>query len=244
MKVAIVTGASKGIGKACALRLARDGYTVVVNYGHSGAEADEVLKTIESEGGSGMTYMADVTDAEKVKAMIRDVDKKYGQIDLLVNNAGIVKDEYLLMLQKDTIDRCFDLNVKGYFYCAQAAALKMFRRKSGVIINISSVSGEIALEGQSVYSATKGAINAMTRVMAKELSSRGIRVNAVAPGFIETEMIDALPPEKKKEYLDAIPMHRFGKADEVAAVVSVLASDACSYVTGQVVTMDGGLSLS
>ena len=136
-----------------------------------------------------------------------------------------------------------NLNVKGYFYCAQQAVLKMFRKKSGVIINMSSVSSKFALPGQSVYSATKGAVNSMTQTMAKELAGYGIRVNAVAPGFIETEMLDAIPEEKKKEYLDAIPMHKLGKAEDVANVVSSLCSDAFSYVTGQVIVLDGGLSL-
>ena len=190
-----------------------------------------------------MTYKADVSDLAQVKQMVKDVDKQYGQIDLLVNNAGIVKDNFLLMLDMNDLDKCFDLNVKGYFYCAQQAGLKMFRKKKGVIINMSSVSGELALAGQSVYSATKGAVNALTRVLAKEMGAKGIRVNAVAPGFIDTEMIDALPAEKKEEYLKTIPLHRFGTADEVAAVVSMLASDACAYITGQVITMDGGISL-
>ncbi len=243
MKVAIVTGASRGIGKACALRLAKDGFTTVINYSHSEDEAKKVLGEIESNGGSGMTIRADVSDLDQVKAMMREVGKTYGQIDVLVNNAGIVRDEYLLMLNPDTLDRCFDLNVKGYFYCAQQAVLKMFRKKSGAIINMSSVSGILALAGQSVYSATKGAVNSMTQTMAKELAPYGIRVNAVAPGFIETEMLDALPEEKKKEYLDAIPMHRLGKAEEVAGIVSMLASDTCAYMTGQILTLDGGISL-
>ncbi len=243
MKVAIVTGASRGIGKACALRLAKDGFTTVINYSHSEDEAKKVLGEIEKNGGSGMTIRADVSDLDQVKAMMREVGKTYGQIDVLVNNAGIVRDEYLLMLNPDTLDRCFDLNVKGYFYCAQQAVLKMFRKKSGAIINMSSVSGILALAGQSVYSATKGAVNSMTQTMAKELAPYGIRVNAVAPGFIETEMLDALPEEKKKEYLDAIPMHRLGKAEEVAGIVSMLASDTCAYMTGQILTLDGGISL-
>jgi 3-oxoacyl-[acyl-carrier protein] reductase len=175
--------------------------------------------------------------------MMREVQKTYGSIDVLVNNAGIVRDEYLLMLQPATLDQCMDLNVKGYFYCAQQAVLKMFRQKSGVIINMSSVSSKFALAGQSVYSATKGAVNSMTQTMAKELAGYGIRVNAVAPGFIETEMLDAIPEEKKEEYLEHIPMHRLGTAEDVANIVSALASDAFSYVTGQVVVLDGGLSL-
>ncbi len=243
MKVAIVTGASRGIGRACAIRLAEDGYTVVINYSRSAEEADKVLEQIKAGGGDGMTYCCDVSDLAAVKQMIRDVDKTYGQIDLLVNNAGIVRDNFLLALNMEDLDRCMDLNVKGYFYCAQQAALKMFRRRQGVIINMSSVSGELALAGQSVYSATKGAVNSMTRVLAKELGAKGIRVNAVAPGFIETEMINALSDEKKEEYLKTVPLHRFGKAEEVAAVVSRLASDEFSYITGQVITMDGGISL-
>ncbi len=243
MKVALVTGASRGIGRACALRLARDGFTVVVNYAHSAKEAEAVLAAIRENGGDGMIYQADVSKPDDVKRMMRDVAKAYGQIDVLVNNAGIVRDEYVLMLNPDTLDACFDLNVKGYFYCAQQAVLKMFRRKCGAIINMSSVSGILALPGQSVYGATKGAVNTMTATMAKELAPYGIRVNAVAPGFIETEMLDALPPEKKEEYLNAIPMHRLGSVEDVAGVVSMLASDDAAYITGQVITVDGGISL-
>ncbi len=243
MKVAIVTGSSRGIGKACALRLAKDGFTVVINYSHSESEAKNVLNEIESFDGSGMIYRADVSKLDEVKAMMRDVSKTYGQIDVLVNNAGIVRDEYLLMLNPETLDKCFDLNVKGYFYCAQQAVLKMFRKKSGVVINMSSVSGILALAGQSVYSATKGAVNSLTQTMAKELAPYGIRVNAVAPGFIETEMLNALSDEKKQEYLNAIPMHRLGTVEDVANVVSMLASDAASYITGQIITVDGGISL-
>ncbi len=243
MKVALVTGASRGIGRACALRLAKDGFTVVVNYAHSAKEAEAVLATIRENGGDGMIYQADVSRLDDVKRMMRDVAKAYGQIDVLVNNAGIVRDEYVLMLNPDTLNACFDLNVKGCFYCAQQAVLKMFRRKCGAIINMSSVSGILALPGQSVYGATKGAVNTMTATMAKELAPYGIRVNAVAPGFIETEMLDALPPEKKEEYLNAIPMHRLGSVEDVAGVVSMLASDDAAYITGQVITVDGGISL-
>ena len=243
MKAALVTGASRGIGRACALRLAADGYAVAINYAHNEAEAQAVLDEIRQNGGEGMLCRADFSDPAQVKQMVRDVNKTLGGPDVLVNNAGIVRDEYLLMLNPETLDRCMELNVKGYFYCAQQAVLKMFRKKSGVVVNISSVSGSFSLPGQSVYSATKGAVNAMTRTMAKELAPYGIRVNAVAPGFIETDMLDALPEEKKEEYLKAIPMHRLGQAQEVAGVVSMLVSDACAYMTGQILTLDGGLSL-
>ena len=212
MKVAIVTGASRGIGRACAERLAADGYTVAVNYSRSEEQAKEVLDGIRARGGDGMIVRADVSNLDEVKRMIREVWTAYGQIDVLVNNAGIVRDEYLLMLNPDTLDRCVDLNIKGYFYCAQQAVLKMFRKKSGVIINMSSVSSRMALAGQSVYSATKGAVNAMTHTMAKELAPYGIRVNAVAPGFIETDMLDALPEEKKQLRLSADEIKDLEKA--------------------------------
>ena len=226
MKVALVTGASKGIGKACALRLARDGYTVVVNYSSSDEAANATLDQIKAEGGDGMVYKADVSKLDEVKVMVREVFKTYGRIDVLVNNAGIVRDEYLMMMNPETLDKCFDLNVKGYFYCAQQVAVKMYKQKSGVIINMSSVSSKFALAGQAVYSATKGAVNSLTQTLAKELGGFGIRVNAVAPGFIEK-----------------IPLKRFGTADEVANIVSALASDQFAYVTGQVFVLDGGLSL-
>lgn len=243
MKVAIVTGASRGIGRACALRLARGGYTVVINYAHREDEARAVLDAIEAAGGAGMLCQADVSDPAAVRAMMRDVSKAYGQIDLLVNNAGIVRDEYLLMLTPETLDQCLDLNVKGYLYCAQQAVLKMFRKKSGAIINMSSVSGTFALAGQTVYSATKGAVNAMTRTMAKELAPYGIRVNAVAPGFVETEMLDHIPAEQKEGYLKAVPMGRFAAPSEVADAVCTLCQPELSYLTGQTLVLDGGLSL-
>ena len=175
-KIAIVTGASKGIGRACALRLAKDGMTVIVNYSRSDEAANKAVEEIKAAGGSAAAYKADVSDPEQVKTMFKDIADQYGTVDVLVNNAGIVKDEYLLMLTSETLDKCLDLNIKGYLYCAQQAVLKMFRQKSGVIVNMSSVSAKMALAGQSVYSATKGAVNSMTQTMAKELARYGIRV--------------------------------------------------------------------
>lgn len=175
--------------------------------------------------------------------MFREVQKEFGQLDVLVNNAGVVDDAYLLMINEDSLSRSLDINIKGYFHCAQQAALKMMSRKHGKIINISSVSSILAVEGQGVYSATKGAVNSMTATLAKELAPRGITVNAVAPGFIETEMLDAIPEEKIAEYKKAIPLGRFGKAEDVANTVAALCGSAFDYVTGQVIVLDGGLSL-
>ena len=243
MKVAIVTGASRGIGKACAIRLAKEGYTVVINYASNEAKAQEVLDEIKSFGGDGMIYKADVSNLDEVKTFVRDVFNTYKQIDVLVNNAGIARDEYVLMLNKENVDRSFDINVKGYFYMAQQVGLKMFRKKSGVIINMSSVSGSYFLPGQATYSATKAAVNAFTKTLAKELSPSGIRVNGIAPGFIRTDMTDNLPEEKKAEYVNAIPLHRFAEVEEVANLVNFLVSDEASYITGQTITLDGGLSI-
>lgn len=242
-KVALVTGASRGIGRACAIKLGAEGYRVVVNYNSNAEAANEVVSLIKEAGGEAAAIKADVSDAAEAKMLIRETVNTYGQLDVLVNNAGIVKDELVLMMSEETINQCLDLNIKGYLYCTQQAVLKMFSKKQGVIINVSSVSSKLAVPGQSVYSSTKGAVNAMTATMAKELAPYGIRVNAVAPGFIATDMIDRLPEDKREEYLNTIPLKRFGTAGEVAEMVAMLAGPACTYMTGQVIVLDGGLSL-
>lgn len=241
--VALVTGASRGIGRACAVKLAEVGYDVAVNYNSNEAKAAEVVAEIEKLGRKAVAYKADTADLKAVQGMFREVQKEFGQLDVLVNNAGVVDDAYLLMINEDSLSRSLDINIKGYFHCAQQAALKMMSKKHGKIINISSVSSVLAVEGQGVYSATKGAVNSMTATLAKELAPRGITVNAVAPGFIETEMMDAIPEDKKAEYIKAIPMGKFGSAADVANMVAALCSEAFDYVTGQVVVLDGGLSL-
>ncbi|MGN1423280.1 MAG: 3-oxoacyl-ACP reductase family protein [Oscillospiraceae bacterium] len=242
-KVALVTGASRGIGRACAIKLAECGYDVAVNYNSNEAKAREVVSAIEETGRRAIAVKADTADLKAVQNMFREVHKAFGRLDVLVNNAGVVDDAYLLMINEDSLSRSLDINIKGYFHCAQQAALKMMSKKQGKIINISSVSSVLAVEGQGVYSATKGAVNSMTATLAKELAPRGITVNAVAPGFIETEMIDAIPGDKKEEYLKAVPMHKFGTAADVANVVAQLCSEAFAYMTGQVIVLDGGLSL-
>lgn len=242
-KVALVTGASRGIGKACALALAERGYDIAVNYNSNDAAAKETVELIEKLGRKAVAIKADTSDSAAVKTMFRQIQTELGGVDVLVNNAGIVDDAYLLMLTEESLSRSLDVNIKGYFHCAQQAALKMMRKKDGVIINISSVSSVMALAGQSVYSATKGAINSMTATLAKELAPYGIRVNAIAPGFIETDMINSVPEEKKQEYLKEIPMKSFGKVSDIANAVCDLCGDCFRYMTGQIIIMDGGLSL-
>jgi len=241
-KVALVTGASRGIGHACAMKLAECGYDIAVNYVSNEAKAEEAVAEIKKLGRNAIAVKADTSDLKAVQDMFRTIQKEFGRIDVLVNNAGVVDDAYLLMINENSLTRSLDINIKGYFHCAQSAALKMMKT-GGKIINISSVSSVLAVEGQGVYAATKGAVNSMTATLAKELAPRGITVNAVAPGFIATEMMDNIPEEKKAEYIKAIPMGRYGSARDVANMVASMCSEAFDYVTGQVIVLDGGLSL-
>ncbi len=241
-KVALVTGASRGIGRACAIKLAECGYDIAVNYVSNDAKANEVCAQIEKLGQKALSVKADTSDLKAVQNMFREIWKTFGRIDVLVNNAGVVDDAYLLMINEESLSRSLDINIKGYFHCAQQAALKMMKT-GGKIINVSSVSSVLAVEGQGVYSATKGAVNSMTATLAKELAPRNITVNAVAPGFIETEMMNNIPEEKKAEYIKAVPMGKFGTAEQVADTVAALCSGAFDYMTGQVIVLDGGLSL-
>lgn len=242
-KIALVTGSSRGIGRAIALRLAKDGYDIAVNYAGNLEAAEKTASEIAALGVTAKIYKADTSKIDEVKAMFKEIRKDFGGLDVLVNNAGVVDDAYLLMVNQESLARSLAINVRGYINCAQQAALRMAGAGKGVIINISSVSSVIAVEGQTVYSATKGAVNSMTATMAKELAPRGIRVNAVAPGFIGTDMLKSIPEDLAQKYIDAIPMKKFGTAEDVANVVSSLCSDGFSYMTGQVIVLDGGLSL-
>ena len=242
-KTAVVTGGSRGIGKAIALRLAREGYDIAINYASNDEAAEAAKKEISEAGVRCEIYKADTSDIDHVKAMFKDIRKSFDTIDVLINNAGVVDDAYLLMIRQESLERSLAINIKGYINCAQAASLKMCSQRSGKIINVSSVSSILAVPGQTVYSATKGAVNSMTQTMAKELAQYGIQVNAVAPGFIGTDMIKSIPGDLAEKYLDAVPMKRFGTAEDVADCVASLLTDAFAYMTGQVIVLDGGLSL-
>ena len=239
MSIALVTGASRGIGRACALALAKRGYDVAVNYVSNEAAAQAVVAEIEALGVRSLAVRANTAELPEVKDMFRTVVREMGGLDVLVNNAGVVDDRYLMMLTEDSLTRSLDINIKGYFHCAQQAALKMFKKKSGVIVNISSVSSVLAIPGQSVYSATKGAVNALTATLAKELAPYGIRVNAVAPGVTKTDMVANLPEEVIKPIIATIPLGRMGEPEDVANAFVFLASDMSSYVTGAVLPVDG-----
>ena len=243
MKVALVTGASRGIGKACAIRLAKDGYAVVINYSHSEEQAQKVLDEIIAAGGTGITYKADVSDLNQVKQMVKDVSKELGGIDVLVNNAGITRDGLMARMSEEQYDMVVAVNQKSVFNMSKFVGSVMMRQKSGKIINLASVAGLYGNPGQINYSATKAAIVGMTKTVAKELGSRGITCNAVAPGFIKTPMTDKLTDAQKQAMINQIAMKRYGEVDEIAGVVSFLASKDASYVTGQVIEISGGLMM-
>ncbi|MBR8831483.1 MAG: 3-oxoacyl-[acyl-carrier-protein] reductase [Chroococcopsis gigantea SAG 12.99] len=241
-KVAIVTGASRGIGRAIALSLAEEGATVVVNYASSALAAEEVAGEIIAGGGEAITLQADVSKPEQVDNLIEQTMAKYGRVDVLVNNAGITRDTLLLRMKLEDWQAVIDLNLTGVFLCTRAVSKIMLKQKSGRIINIASVAGQMGNPGQTNYSAAKAGVIGMTKTVAKELASRGITVNAVAPGFIETDMTEDL---KAEEILKFIPLGRYGKPEEIAGMVSFLAAaPAGAYITGQVFNVDGGMVMA
>jgi 3-oxoacyl-[acyl-carrier protein] reductase len=241
-KVALVTGASRGIGKATALALAAEGAKVVVNYARSGGAADEVVKEITAAGGEAIALQADVSQAEEVDNLVKQTIDKFGRIDILVNNAGITRDTLLLRMKLEEWQAVIDLNLTGVFLCTKAVSKIMLKQRSGRIISITSVAGQMGNPGQANYSAAKAGVIGFTKTVAKELASRGVTVNAVAPGFIETDMTENL---KSEEIIQFIPLSRYGKPEEVAGTIRFLAADpAAAYITGQVFNVDGGMVMA
>jgi 3-oxoacyl-[acyl-carrier protein] reductase len=241
-RVAIITGASRGIGRAVALALAAEGAKVVVNYASSSDAAQQVVRAITDAGGSAMALQADVSKLEQVDALFNETLEKFGRVDVLVNNAGITRDTLLLRMKPEDWQAVIDLNLTGVFLCTRAVSKLMLKQRSGRIINIASVSGQMGNPGQANYSAAKAGVIGFTKTVAKELASRGITVNAVAPGFIATDMTSEL---KSEEILKYIPLGRYGEPEEVAGMVRFLAADsAAAYITGQVFNVDGGMVMA
>jgi len=240
-RVAIVTGASRGIGRAIAQRLARDGAHVVINFARNEAEAAKTLTEIETAGGTGELAAFDIADGDAVRAEIGAIAKRLGRIDILVNNAGMTIDNLLLRMPDEDWDTVLAVNLRGAFVCTKVAARTMVRARYGRIVNITSVIGQMGNPGQGAYAAAKAGIIGFTKSAAREFASRNITVNAVAPGFIDTEMVAGLPDAVREEYLRLIPVGRLGSVDEVADAVAFLARPEAAYITGQVIGVNGGL---
>ena len=242
-KIALVTGASRGIGRQIALTLGREGAAVIVNYNGSAAKAEEVVKEIEAAGGKAEAVQCNVSDFESCGRMMADMVSRYGRLDILVNNAGITRDNLLMKMSEEDFDAVISTNLKGVFNCIKHISRQMLKQKSGRIINISSVSGVMGNAGQVNYSASKAGVIGMTKAVAREMATRGITCNAVAPGFIVTEMTDVLSDTIKENITNQIPMRRFGQTKDVANLVAFLASEEAGYITGQVVGVDGGMAM-
>ena len=234
-KVAVVTGASRGIGRQIAISMAKEGAVVIVNYNGSAAKAEEVVKEITEAGGQA--------EAVQCNAFLKDIISRYKRIDILVNNAGITRDNLLMKMSEEEFDAVIDTNLKGAFNCIKHVSRQMLKQKSGRIINISSVSGVMGNAGQANYCASKAGVIGLTKSVAREIGSRGITVNAIAPGFIDTEMTAVLPDDVKKAMGEQIPLKRFGTTEDVAQAAVFLASDRAAYITGQVLCVDGGMAM-
>ena len=242
-RVALVTGASRGIGRAIALRLAAEGCYVVINYNGSKEKAEEVLQEILQAGGQAHIYQCNVADFQACGEMFKDTISKMGHLDILVNNAGITKDGLLMGMSAEDFSKVVDINLKGTFYCIRHAARTMIKQKKGRIINLSSIVGVSGNAGQANYAASKAGVIGLTKSAAKELASRGITVNAIAPGFICTDMTQVLPEQVKEKIWTQIPMGGFGDPQDVAAAAAFFASEEAGYITGQVLMVDGGMAM-
>lgn len=240
-KIAVVTGASRGIGRAIVIRLAGEGATVVINYNGSKEKAEEVKQEIEGAGGKAAVCQCNVADFDQCQAFIQKVIDEFGRIDILVNNAGITRDGLLMKMSEEDFDQVIETNLKGAFHTIRFASRQMLRQKSGRIINLSSVVGVTGNAGQANYAASKAGVIGLTKSAARELASRGITVNAIAPGFIETDMTSVLSEKVKEGAAAGIPLGAFGKPEDVAAAAAFLASDEAGYITGQVLHVDGGM---
>ena len=242
-KIAVVTGAGRGIGRGIALALAREGAMVVVNYNGSKERAEEVVRTIEEAGGKAAAIQCNISDFEAAKEFFANVVKEYGRIDILVNNAGITKDNLMMKMSEEEFQSVIQTNLAGTFHGVKFVTRPMMKQRQGRIINIASVSGVIGNMGQANYSASKAGVIGLTKAAAKELASRNITVNAVAPGFVATEMTDVLSDSVKEAAVATIPLGLFGEAEDIAETVVFLASDKAKYITGQVICVDGGIAI-
>ena len=242
-KVALVTGAAKGIGKAAAVRLAEEGVNVAINYNSSKQEAEDTVKLLKGFGINSISCQADVGNLDQVTKMVDDVTEQFGQIDILVNNAGIIDDGLLLRMSDEAWARVINTNLNGTFYCTRAVLRTMVRSRWGRIINIGSVVGLRGNIGQTNYTASKAAINGFTFALAKEVATRNITVNTITPGYIHTDTVDVLSDKQKDTIMTWIPMARFGEVDDIAHMVAYLASEKAKYITGQIISVDGGMAI-